>query len=72
MNFSFDKSAVERNFSRAAFHYDDHAIIQREIGQRLFDRLDYMRIEPKCIVDLGSGTGYFSTLLSKLLEFKIN
>jgi len=34
------------------------------VGQRLLDRLDYIRVKPRCVVDIGAGTG---TLSGKLL-----
>ena len=65
MNFNLDTSAALKHFSKAANQYDKHAIIQREIGLRLFERLDYMSIDPKAIIDLGSGTGFFSMKLAE-------
>jgi malonyl-CoA O-methyltransferase len=41
------------------------SIIAQEIGQRLFDRLDFIRLQPKTILDLGAGFGDFSQLLKK-------
>jgi len=52
-----DKRAVRAAFARAAGQYDAHAVLQREIGSRLLDRLDYIRLKPATILDLGSGTG---------------
>ncbi len=52
-----DKSAVRRAFARAAATYDAHAVLQREVGRRLLEHLEPIRIEPERIVDLGCGTG---------------
>ncbi|HZZ94803.1 MAG TPA: malonyl-ACP O-methyltransferase BioC [Usitatibacter sp.] len=52
-----DKRAVRRAFSRAAGTYDEHAVLQREVGQRLVEHLEGIRIEPARILDLGCGTG---------------
>jgi malonyl-CoA O-methyltransferase len=52
-----DRLAVRRAFDRAAAGYDAHAEIEREIGRRMLERLDYVRIEPRHVIDLGSGTG---------------
>jgi malonyl-CoA O-methyltransferase len=49
---------VQRSFGHAAATYDEHAFLQREIVNRLFDRLDYIKLDPKLVLDLGSGTGY--------------
>lgn len=54
------KRDVRRSFGHAAATYDEHAFLQREIVNRLFDRLDYIKLEPKRVLDLGSGTGYVS------------
>ncbi len=53
-----DKTQARRAFSRAAARYDDVAVLQREIGQRMIDRLDLVRMRPESILDLGAGTGY--------------
>lgn len=52
-----DKRAVRRAFSRAAGRYDAHATLQREVGSRLLQHLDPIRIEPERMLDLGCGTG---------------
>jgi malonyl-CoA O-methyltransferase len=51
------KRDARRAFERAAASYDAHAVLHREVGQRLFEHLDPIRIEPRRIVDLGCGTG---------------
>jgi malonyl-CoA O-methyltransferase len=56
---------IRHAFNQSSFSYDEHAKIQREIGERLFERLDYLKINPRYILDLGSGTGYFALLLKK-------
>ena len=52
-----EKRAVRRSFERAAATYDEHAVLQREVGTRLIQHLDPMRLEPARVVDLGCGTG---------------
>ena len=52
-----DTKQVRRNFSRAAAGYDDVAVLQREIGSRMLERLDYVKIAPQRVLDLGCGTG---------------
>lgn len=58
-----DRPQVRRNFARAAASYDGVAVLQREIASRMLERLDYVRIEPKRILDLGCGTGASLTAL---------
>lgn len=53
-----DKQRARRSFARAATGYDDRAVLQREIGDRLLERLDYVRLVPERVLDLGCGTGY--------------
>jgi malonyl-CoA O-methyltransferase len=52
-----DKTLARRSFERAAAGYDRAAALQREVGQRLLERLDLMRIQPRRVLDLGCGTG---------------
>ena len=52
-----DPHAVRRGFARAAATYDEAAALQREIGARLAERLDYVKLAPSMILDAGCGTG---------------
>lgn len=52
-----DARRVRRNFARAAAGYDDVAVLQREIAGRMLERLDYVKITPTRILDVGCGTG---------------
>jgi malonyl-CoA O-methyltransferase len=58
-----DKSDVAASFSRSAASYDSVAGLQRDVGTRLLTGLDQLQDDPECILDLGCGTGYFSTAL---------
>lgn len=53
-----DKRSARRAFEQSAADYDAAAVLQREIGSRMLERLDYVRLEPKTVLDLGAGTGY--------------
>src|SRR5262249_20112991 len=53
-----DPRAVKRAFARAAATYDAAAVLQREVGARLAERLDYVKITPGAILDAGCGTGH--------------
>jgi len=53
-----DKSAARRSFDQAAPGYDKAAVLQRELADRLLERLDYIRLQPERMLDLGAGTGY--------------
>ena len=52
-----EKRAVRRAFERAASTYDAHDVLQREVAARLISHLDPIRLEPRVVVDVGSGTG---------------
>lgn len=53
-----DKGSARRSFEKAAAEYDQVAVLQREIADRMLERLDYVRLEPRMALDLGAGTGY--------------
>ncbi|HHC74246.1 MAG TPA: malonyl-[acyl-carrier protein] O-methyltransferase BioC, partial [Thiothrix sp.] len=60
-----DKAQLRRHFDRAAKQYDAAAVLQREVGQRLYERLDYINIQPERVLDLGCGTGFLTQKLLK-------
>ncbi len=53
-----ERARVRANFQRAAADYDRVAVLQREVGARLLERLDLLKIDPERILDLGCGTGH--------------
>jgi malonyl-CoA O-methyltransferase len=53
-----DFAEVRRAFDHAAASYDAHAVLQREVCDRLLERLDFMALQPQRVLDVGSGTGY--------------
>lgn len=63
--FLLDKRRVRRSFDRAAATYDQVAVLQREVCERMAERLQYIKFEPHTILDAGSGTGYGSRLLRR-------
>jgi malonyl-CoA O-methyltransferase len=54
---ALDKRAVKRSFETAAAGYDSHAVLQHEVCKRMLERLEYIKIEPRTILDGGAGTG---------------
>jgi len=63
--FEIDKHEVRRAFSKAATRYDATAVLQREVCSRMLERLDYIRLQPKRILDAGSGTGWGTRQLAQ-------
>jgi len=63
-----NKKFARASFNRAATSYDKVAVLQREVGKRLIDRLDIIRAVPKNILDIGCGTGDNTLVLSKLYK----
>lgn len=53
-----DKRLVRQSFERAAAGYDGAAVLQREVCQRMLERLEYIRHRPRLILDAGCGTGF--------------
>ncbi len=60
-----DKARARRSFDKAAADYDSVAVLQREIADRMLERLELIKLQPKTILDLGAGTGYASEALLK-------
>jgi malonyl-CoA O-methyltransferase len=58
-----DRRAVRRSFDAASRDYDAAAVLQKEVRGRLLERLDFVKVEPEVVVDLGSGTGHASRAL---------
>lgn len=55
---ALDRAEVRRAFDHAAASYDAHAVLQREVCDRLLERLDFMTLQPARVLDVGCGTGY--------------
>ena len=60
-----DKRLLRQSFERAAASYDGAAVLQREIGDRMLSRLDYVRRQPARVLDAGCGTGHASAQLQR-------
>lgn len=58
-----DRREIRRAFQRAAAGYDEAAFLQREVEDRLLDRVALVQLSPERILDLGSGTGRASERL---------
>lgn len=63
--YLLEKRSVRAHFERAARHYDSAARVSRELGARLLEHLDPVRIDPALVLDLGAGTGELTGVLCK-------
>lgn len=63
--FTLDKRRLRTHFARAAATYDNAAVLQREIADRMLARLDVVKQMPQTILDAGCGTGYCTRALTK-------
>jgi malonyl-CoA O-methyltransferase len=52
-------------FGRAAASYDSAAVVARETGSRMEQRLEYVRLAPAAIADIGCATGDGVRMLQK-------
>ena len=59
-----DTALLRSRFDRAAPSYADAAVVQREVGNRLLERFDVMRIAPASILDVGCGPGVHTAALA--------
>lgn len=64
MSQQIEQQQVRRAFGRAARGYDQVARLQRAMAENLLSRLDYIRIQPQRILDVGAGTGWLSERLA--------
>jgi malonyl-CoA O-methyltransferase len=63
--FYLDPADVRRSFDNAAKSYDAAAAVPTEIRNRLLERLDLVKLQPKVVLDLGAGTGHSSKALKQ-------
>lgn len=72
-----DKAAIRAAFDQAAQSYDAAAILQREVVDRLAERLGIIKLVPQRVLDAGCGTGYAGAALQRrfpaaqLIEFDL-
>src|SRR5438128_7700686 len=57
---SVDRRAMRRSFSAASKHYDAVAVLQKEVRERLLERLQLFKLRPAVVLDLGCGTAQAS------------
>ncbi|HIF51182.1 MAG TPA: malonyl-ACP O-methyltransferase BioC [Thiotrichaceae bacterium] len=67
-NYQLDSKSVREAFNVAATKYDDAALLQQTVADRLIESFEHIKIKPKTILELGAGTGYGSRLLKQLFK----
>lgn len=53
----FEISRIKQSFDRAADTYHDAAVLQHEIGRRLLEALEPVKLDANMVLDAGCGTG---------------
>jgi malonyl-CoA O-methyltransferase len=60
-----DAAGVRDSFDRASATYETAAVLQARVAQELLHRVDFFRLAPSLIVDLGAGTGLATAELKR-------
>jgi malonyl-CoA O-methyltransferase len=60
-----DRGSARRRFERAARSYPAAAKLEAEIGARMLERLDYVRIAPRRVLDAGAGPAREAAALAR-------
>jgi len=63
---TLQKDRVRQRFNRSASLYAERAFLAREVGQRLLEHFEFLKIQPTRILDLGAGTGFAGDDLHRL------
>ena len=56
--YFLDSRLVRRAFDRASATFDANAAVHAELRNRLLERLDVVKLQPRVVLDLGAGTGH--------------
>src|SRR5512144_780272 len=56
-------ATVRAQFDARAHRFSEHDALVREVRNRLADRLQYIRLEPRRVLDVGCGAGGAMTVL---------
>lgn len=60
-----EREQLRRAFDAAAESYDEAAVLQHEVGRRLIERFELIRLVPERVLDVGAGTGATTLALMK-------
>ncbi len=60
-----DRGTVRRRFARAARSYAGASRLEAEVGTRMLERLDYVKLAPRRVLDAGCGPAREAGMLAK-------
>jgi len=63
-----DKNKIAQSFSRSAEKYDEFAHLQQQLAKEMVDAIQPLKIHPKSILDIGTGTGEVAFLLHEIYK----
>ena len=63
--FNIDARVARRHFERAAHSYAQASRLEAEIGSRMLERLNYVKLAPRRVLDAGSGPPRDARALAK-------
>jgi malonyl-CoA O-methyltransferase len=66
--YSVESKLVRDAFNVAAKNYDAYSLLQQTITGRQIESFEHIKIKPKSVLDLGSGTGYGSRQIKQLFK----
>ena len=64
-DYKINSHDVSAAFSGAAEAYGEVSLLQQTVADRLIESFELIKVNPTCVLDLGSGTGYGSRQLKK-------
>jgi malonyl-CoA O-methyltransferase len=60
-----EHAGVRHSFDRASASYEAAAVLQARVGDEVLERLDFFKLAPGAVVDLGAGTGRITGQLKR-------
>ena len=64
----FDKAAIKLSFSKAAGHYEQHAILQEEVRKGLAALIKPLIMPQDWLLDVGAGTGALAVEVEQVIS----
>ena len=53
-----EKYRIQKHFDAKADLYESSAVLQREVSERMLERLHLVKLQPERVLDVGAGTGW--------------